>query len=48
MVLPKEEEVPVPQGPSVMVPPKEEVPTEEEEFPAPAIVVSQGPLSRSR
>jgi hypothetical protein len=41
-VPPEEVEVPVVQGPSVMVPP------EEEEFLAPAVPVSQGPLSRSR
>jgi hypothetical protein len=34
-VLPEEEEVPVPQGPVVVVPPGEEVPLEEEEVPAP-------------
>jgi hypothetical protein len=37
--LPEEEEVPVPQCTSVTVPPEEEVPREEEEFPAPAVVV---------
>jgi hypothetical protein len=39
-VPPDEEEVPVPQGPSVVVPLGEEVPSEEEEVPA--------PLSQSR
>jgi hypothetical protein len=35
VVPPEEEEVPVPQGPAVMVPLGEEVPPEEEEVPAP-------------
>jgi hypothetical protein len=39
-VPPEEEEVPVPQGLSITVSPEEEVPPEEEEFPAPAVVVS--------
>jgi hypothetical protein len=34
-----EEEVPVPQGPSIEVPPEEEVPLKEEVFLAPAIIV---------
>jgi hypothetical protein len=38
-VPPEEEEVPVLQGPSVVVPLEEEVPPEEEEFLAPAVVV---------
>jgi hypothetical protein len=40
-VPPEEEEVPVPQGPSIMVPSEEEVPPEEEEPPAPAIALQQ-------
>jgi hypothetical protein len=36
----EEEEILVPQGPSVAVTPKEEVPPEEEEFPAPTVMVS--------
>jgi hypothetical protein len=35
----KEEEVAVPQGPSVVVLPEEEVPPEKEEAPAPAVTV---------
>jgi hypothetical protein len=42
-VPPKEEEVPVPQGPVVMVLPEEEVPLEEVEIPAHAVTVPQGP-----
>jgi hypothetical protein len=47
-VSPKEEEVPVPQGPVVMVLPEEEVPLEEVEIPAHAVTVPQAPLSQSR
>jgi hypothetical protein len=39
MPLLEEEEVPVPQGTTVVVPPKEEVPPEEEVFPTPAVAV---------
>jgi hypothetical protein len=39
-VLPEEEGLPVPQGTFVAVPLEEEVPPEEEEFPAPAVAVS--------
>jgi hypothetical protein len=35
-----EEEVPVPQGPTITVPSEEKVPPEEEEIPVPAIAVS--------
>jgi hypothetical protein len=38
-VLPKEEEVPVPQGPAIIVSPGEEVPPEEEEVLAPPFMV---------
>jgi hypothetical protein len=40
-VPPEEEEVPVPQGPSVVISPEEEVTPKEEEFPAPAVVIPQ-------
>jgi hypothetical protein len=38
-VPPEDEEVPVLQGPSIVILPEEEVPPEEEEFPAPAVTV---------
>jgi hypothetical protein len=41
-VLSEEEDVPAPQGPSIIVPSEEEVPPEEEEFPAPAVAFLQG------
>jgi hypothetical protein len=39
VVPPEEEEVLVPQGPSVTVPPEEEVPPKEVEFPAPTVAI---------
>jgi hypothetical protein len=42
-VPPEEEEVLVPQGPSIMVPLEKDVPPEEEEFPALAVTVPQRP-----
>jgi hypothetical protein len=40
---PEEEDVIVPKGPSVAVLPEEEVPSEEDEFPALTVTVPQGP-----
>jgi hypothetical protein len=47
MVPPEEEEVLVPQGTYVAVPPEEDVPLEEDDFPAPAIMVPHATLSWS-
>jgi hypothetical protein len=45
-IMLEEEEVLLPQGPSITVPPEEGVPPEEEEFTGPAVAIPWGPLSR--